>query len=173
MHELILFLASLCPAVQAERDAYTVCYDTQNQRPLWTIHTIQPSTALPRRKHWRKDHQLNSRSANAFTNSGFHRGHLVAAADVPDSADAFLTSNAVPQNAALNTGPWRKLENLIRKHNHATVITGAIYADCGSAKIDAPCHLFKIALLPNGEIIAAFHHNAPKSHVHAAGSGVR
>lgn len=46
----------------------------QNRRALWTVHTPQPATAPVPRKTGRKDHELNSLSPKAFTNSGFDRG---------------------------------------------------------------------------------------------------
>ena len=159
---LLLISLTTCPATLAERDSYTVCYDTQNQRALWTSHTPQSSTAPSPRKNWRKDHELNSLSPKAFTNTGFDRGHLATSADLPDSADTFLTSNAIAQNQKLNRGQWRKLEADIRNLRPERVVTGAIYANCGNEKIEAPCVIYKIAFLPDGDIIAALHHNAPK-----------
>ena len=125
MHELLLSILTFCPATLAERQDFTVCYDTANQRAFWTSHTPKPSTAPVTRKHWRKDHELNSLPSAAFTNSGFDRGHLASAADLPNSTDTFLTSNAVPQNPKLNRGEWRRLENQIRKLRATHVITGA------------------------------------------------
>jgi len=162
VHALLLLLFSSCPATLAARDGFSVCYDTHSQRPLWTVHTITRSPTPSTRKHWRKDHELNSLPNSAFANTGFDRGHLATSADLPDSADTFLTSNAVAQNPALNRGEWRRLENRLRQHAGATVVTGAIYASCGNQTIEAPCLLFKVAFLPNGELIAALHHNAPK-----------
>ena len=162
MFELIFFLASTCPATLAERNGFTVCYDTVHQRPLWTKHKLKSSTAPTQRKHWRKDHELNSLPSAAFSNTGFHRGHLVAAADVPESPDTFLTSNAVAQDPALNVGEWRRLENQVRKRGPATVITGAIYNDCGNEKIEAPCQLYKIAFHADGTITASVARKAPK-----------
>lgn len=159
MHLLLLILTT-CPATLAERDAFTVCYDTQNQRAIWTSHTPKPSINPTPRKHWRQDHELNSLSASVFTNSGFDRGHLATAADLPDSEDAFLTSNAIAQDPRLNRGEWRRLENQIRKQNPVKVITGAIYANCGNEKIEAPCYLSKIAHLPDGQIFIHFAENS-------------
>ena len=162
MHELLLLLLTTCPATLAERDGFTVCYDSQNQRALWAKHEVKPSTTSSQRKHWRKDHELNSLSASAFTKTGFDRGHLAAAADLPGSEDTFLTSNAIAQDPALNRSHWRRLENQIRKHGPATVITGAIYAHCGNEKIQAPCYIFKIARFESGEVLAALYYNASK-----------
>ena len=157
---LLFVLLTLCPATLAERQGYTVCYDKQNQRALWTSHQPNPSQAPSPRKHWRKDPELNSLPAKAFTNTGFDRGHLASAADLPESEDAFLTSNAIAQNPILNRGPWRKLENQIRRQRAVIVITGAIYNNCGNEKIEAPCSIYKIALLPNGQILSESAKNA-------------
>ena len=157
---LLFVLLTFCPATLAERQGYTVCYDTQNQRALWTAHQPQPSATPTTRKHWQIDHELNSLPSSAFTNTGFDRGHLASAADLPESQDTFLTSNAVPQNRALNRGPWRKLENQIRRQRAVIVITGAIYNHCGNEKIEAPCSIYKIALLPDGQILVHFAENA-------------
>ena len=157
---LLYILLAICPATLAERQGYTVCYDTHNQRALWTIHQPSPSQTPTHRKHWRKDPELNSLPAKAFTNTGFDRGHLASAADLPESQDTFLTSNAVPQDPALNRGPWRKLENQIRRQRATHVITGALYANCGNEKIEAPCYLYKIAYLPDGQVQITFAENA-------------
>ena len=54
-----------------------------------------------------------------YRNSRFSRGHLVPARDLSHSPaalhDSFLLSNAVPQNASMNSGKWRSLENHIRQ----------------------------------------------------------
>lgn len=157
---LLLSILTTCPATLAERDAYTVCYDSQNQRALWTSHTPAPSETPVPRRHWRKDHDLNSLPSAAFTNTGFNRGHLTPAADLPNSADTFLTSNAVAQDPALNNGEWRKLENRIRKLRPALVTTGAVYNNCGNELIEAPCYLYKIAHLSSGEIVVEFAQNS-------------
>jgi len=148
---LLLTILTTCPATLAERDSFTVCYDSQNQRALWTSHTPAPSDPPTERRHWRKDHELNSLPNSAFTNTGFDRGHLTPAADLPASKDTYLTSNAVAQNRALNRGQWRQLENQIRNQHAAHVITGAIYANCGNEMIEAPCYIYKIAYLPTAK----------------------
>ncbi|MBM3766889.1 MAG: DNA/RNA non-specific endonuclease, partial [Acidobacteria bacterium] len=150
---LLLTILTTCPATLAERDSFTVCYDTPSQRALWTSHTPQPSSQPTRRRHWRKDHELNSLPSAAFTNTGFDRGHLTPVADVPASEDAYLTSNAIAQNRKLNRGEWRQLENQIRNQRAARVITGAVYNNCGNERVEAPCYIYKIAYLPDGQIL--------------------
>jgi DNA/RNA endonuclease G (NUC1) len=113
VYELVLLLLSAaCPATLAHRQDFTVCYDSANQRPLWTIHRPQHSASPSTRRAWRTDHQLNSRSTTDFSNSGFHRGHLVAAADLPESPDTFLTSNRSIRHGRGNHVPINFLINL-------------------------------------------------------------
>jgi len=157
---LLLTILTTCPATLAERDSFTVCYDSQYQRALWTSHTPQPSSHPTPRKRWRIDHELNSLPNSAFTNTGFDRGHLTPVADVPASEDAYLTSNAIAQNRKFNRGEWRQLENQIRKQHAAQVITGAIYNNCGNEIIEAPCYIYKIAYLPGGQMLLHFAQNA-------------
>ncbi len=153
-------MLTYCPATLAERDGFTLCYDTAKQRALWTAHQPKPSSVPTPRKHWRKDHELNSLPSAAFTNTGFDRGHLTPSADLPESRDTFLTSNAVAQNPRLNRGEWRRLENQIRRDRATHVITGAIYNNCGNDKLEAPCYIFKIATMEDGQILAHFAQNA-------------
>ncbi len=160
MRPLILLLATACPATLPERDGFCICYDTVNQRSLWAAHQPKPSSAPAQRRHWRKDHELNSLPTSAFTNTGFDRGHLASAADLPESSDTFLTSNAIAQNPTLNRGEWRKLENHLRRERATRVITGAIYNNCGNEMIEAPCYIYKIAHLANGKIRTSIAKNA-------------
>ena len=159
-HKSVRLALTFCPATLAERHNFTVCSDTQNPRAIWTAHTPVPASAPKQKRHWRKDHALDSLPRSAFTNTGFDRGHLTPSADLPESSDTFLTSNAVAQDPALNRGEWLKLENQIRKQRPVRVITGAIYPNCGNEKIEAPCYLFKIAYLLDGHSLTHFAKNA-------------
>jgi len=38
--------------------------------------------------------------------------------------------------------------------------TGALYNNCGNERIEAPCYIYKIAYLPNGQILLHFAENA-------------
>lgn len=53
-----------------------------------------------------------------YSRSGYHRGHMVPAADRSSSLAAmqetFVMTNVCPQLPALNTGAWRKMENYER-----------------------------------------------------------
>lgn len=53
-----------------------------------------------------------------YNRSGYHRGHMVPAADRSSSLatmqETFVMSNVCPQLPALNTGAWKRLENYER-----------------------------------------------------------
>lgn len=53
-----------------------------------------------------------------YNRSGYHRGHMVPAADRSSSLTAmqgtFVMSNVCPQLPALNTGAWKRFENYER-----------------------------------------------------------
>lgn len=53
-----------------------------------------------------------------YNRSGYHRGHMVPAADRSSSLAAmqetFVMSNVCPQLPSLNTGAWKRLENYER-----------------------------------------------------------
>lgn len=153
-----------CPGHLARRVHYVVCFDTQLRAPLWTAHELQPETAnaSKRRTRFRKDRELNSHSAAAFTNSGFDRGHLVPARDLPGDEQTFLVSNVVPQNPAVNRGPMRKLEAGIRAHARPSasviVVTRPTYGDCGvpGFAVPVPCAIEKIVLVTTAETRACY-----------------
>lgn len=98
-----------------------------------------------------------------YKNSGYDRGHLLASADRKYSEQAnrstFLMTNVSPQTPSLNRGPWKFLEEQIRRwtQNHDT-----IYIVCGpiieneeqkkiSDKITVPNRFYKAILFRKGD----------------------
>ncbi|MFN7919119.1 MAG: DNA/RNA non-specific endonuclease [Bryobacteraceae bacterium] len=78
--------------------------------------------------------------------------------------DSFLLSNAVPQNAALNSGKWLLLEKAVRKLAAATdfalVFTGPIFCRddvrIGANQVAVPCQIFKVVVAGRGQVLHAF-----------------
>ncbi|MBI4909227.1 MAG: DNA/RNA non-specific endonuclease [Acidobacteria bacterium] len=147
----------------ARRTAYVVCHNGDRKVATWTAYELTPDKltmpAARRPKHFRQDAQLNSASNSDYRNSGYHRGHLVPAADAAWSDDAmrdsFLLSNAAPQIPAVNTGSWRRIENAIRRlaarSDAVVVITGTLF-DCaeveriGTGQVAVPSAMFKVVV---------------------------
>ncbi|MFN7924231.1 MAG: DNA/RNA non-specific endonuclease [Bryobacteraceae bacterium] len=155
----------------AIRAAFVLCHSASLRVPVWTAYEITPERLdghAQRPRHFRRDLALAQPGASDsdYRNSGWVRGHLVPAADVAWSEDAlresFLLSNAVPQNAALNSGKWRVLEGAVRKlastADFVLVFTGPVFcpddARIGANQVAVPCHLFKVVVAGRGR---AFH----------------
>lgn len=76
-------------------------------------------------------------AANGYARTGYQRGHLAPAEDFrfhQDAIDAtFVMSNMAPQKGSLNGGPWKKLEEKVRRYacgeEKITVITGPVLKD--------------------------------------------
>ena len=72
-----------------------------------------------------------------YTKSGFDRGHLVPAADIPHDApqkamdETFLMTNISPQIPAFNRGIWASFEKYVRslcnEFDEVFVMTGPLY----------------------------------------------
>lgn len=80
------------------------------------IGTVKREPSMP----FRADHRLGPDAVRSsdYSRSGYHRGHMVPAADRSSSLAAmqetFVMSNVCPQLPALNTGAWKRMENYER-----------------------------------------------------------
>lgn len=80
------------------------------------IGSVKREPSMP----FRSDPRLgtNAIRSSDYNRSGYHRGHMVPAADRSSSLAAmqetFIMSNVCPQLPALNTGAWKRMENYER-----------------------------------------------------------
>lgn len=80
------------------------------------IGSIKREPSMP----FRTDPRLGSDAVRSsdYSRSGYHRGHMVPAADRSSSLvamrETFIMTNVCPQLPALNTGAWLKMENYER-----------------------------------------------------------
>lgn len=111
---------------------------------------------------FRRDVRVSKKEHGAnqdYTNSGYDRGHVVAAENAVFSEeamkDAFLYTNAFPQDPNLNKGYWKKLETHVRKlvkdHDYCIeLFTGCLFDKTyddeviGKGEIAIPTHAFKV-----------------------------
>jgi endonuclease G len=136
-------------------------------------HTLTPeqlgTPAARRPSRFRPDRGLASPSAadRDYRSSAYHRGHLAPAADFssPEAVRAtFLLSNAVPQQPSVNTGPWRRLENAVRRAartaDRVHIFTGTLFEGerktIGPGQVAVPSHTYKVVLLIQGDSAAMF-----------------
>jgi endonuclease G len=161
------FGSPACPGEPADRVFFFTCHSPIYKVPLWVAHTLTPGQlegAAPRPSRFHQDRNLASPSAadRDYRFSGFHRGHLASAADFssPDAVRAtFLLTNAVPQKPSVNTGPWRRIENAIRRAARTAyrvhVFTGALFEGepktIGPNQVAVPSHTYKVILLIQGD----------------------
>ncbi|MBI4903617.1 MAG: DNA/RNA non-specific endonuclease [Acidobacteria bacterium] len=157
----------------ATRSTFTLCLSNSHRVPVWTAYELTPemleAPSAPR-QHFRRDPEFASSATDAdYSNSGFHRSHLVPARDLASSPDAlresYYLSNAVPQLPELNMSAWRKIENDIRKlaaqSDSLYILTGTLF-DCdkvqhiGPNQIAVPCATYKIVLALSGETKSAY-----------------
>jgi len=147
-----------------EKEGFLLAYCRERQIPLWVGYELTAQELagdLERLDYFSKDDDLgdNSPVSRDYTGSGYDRGHMIPAADVKWSeeamADSFLMSNVAPQIPKLNRGPWRELEEAIRKLAMAEgaliVITGPVlreedYPRLAKGGTVIPLYYFKVVL---------------------------
>ena len=94
-----------------------------------------------------------------YAGSGYDRGHLAPAADMPDGQsqyESFSLANMIPQVPDNNRGAWAKLEAWVRKlaetHGQLYIITGPVFGSkqqlLGGA-VTVPTSLFKVLYTPD------------------------
>jgi endonuclease G len=159
-------------AARPDRVFFFTCHSPAHKVPFWVGHTLTPEqldAAAPRPSRFRQDLDLASPSAadRDYRSSGFHRGHLAPAADFasPEAVrTTFLLSNAAPQTPSVNTGPWRRLENAVRRAartaDRVHVFTGALFEGepitIGPGQIAVPSHTYKVVLVIQDDSAAMF-----------------
>lgn len=91
-----------------------------------------------------------------YRNSGYTRGHMAPAADMPTPAamaQSFSLANMIPQAARHNSGAWAKVEQDTRHYaarakGDVYVITGPVYVrsrkTLGENRVQVPDYVFKL-----------------------------
>ena len=123
---------------------FIISYDRQKRQPFWVMERILKEqisvTDVAKRSESNfypeaSVHKYFQSDNKDYTNSGFDRGHLAAAANHRHSQasmdSTFSLANVCPQASGLNRGIWSKLEQYCRalaQHNHAVYcISGPLY----------------------------------------------
>ncbi|MCM1109917.1 MAG: DNA/RNA non-specific endonuclease [Clostridium sp.] len=100
-------------------------------------------------------------STDDYRNSGYDRGHMAPAGDMKWNQQAmeetFYMTNICPQDKALNTGAWKKLEEKCRqwadRDSAIVIVCGPVLTDSltetiGSGGVAVPKRFFKVVLSP-------------------------
>lgn len=122
---------------------YVVGYNDARANPAWAAYRVRdlasPASAPPRPEKFSVDRRTAARiSPDAYTGSGYDRGHLApnyAIATRYGAAaqeETFLMSNITPQRHAFNAGLWKTLEQKIAanypaRYEEVWVLAGPIF----------------------------------------------
>ncbi|MDR2408343.1 MAG: DNA/RNA non-specific endonuclease [Bacteroidales bacterium] len=143
---------------------YTVSYNPGWKIPNWVAYELTEEELTGNAK--RKDNFMPdpaviyemSATTSDYYKTGWHRGHMVPAADMQWSeqamAESFYFSNICPQNGSLNTGIWKTLENRVRdlalEKGNIYIVCGPIVSKepktIGGNKVVVPDAFFKVLL---------------------------
>lgn len=142
---------------------YFLSYSEKHEQAEWAAYYLTGNTQQQRwyeRPYFKQDPLIDTESAHwkNYKDTGYDKGHLVPAADMRFSEEAyqetFFTSNIAPQNKAFNAGVWNRLEQKIRywadKYTALFIVTGGILHDnmmsIGVEEVSIPDYFFKIVV---------------------------
>jgi endonuclease G len=149
------------------KSQYVVSFDGNRKNPRWTSWELTSAWlgSASRSLDFSPDPSLPSdipqASSNDYVKSGYSRGHLCPSADRTDNATdnlaTFQFTNAVPQTAQSNTGPWEDLEKTSRAlataGHHLFIVAGSRYETDQTIGNDVavPTSMFKVVVVMDGE----------------------
>ena len=160
---------------QVCRFGYALQHDNRKKVPLWVAYTITPERALgcfPRTSGFSAEPSVpaGKRAEDTdYANSGYDRGHLAPNNDMrwhmQVEDDANVLSNAAPQNANLNRGAWKMLEDRVRvltveRKSPILVYAGPILSlddkVIGLNKVTVPTAFYKVLVDRRTKEVVAF-----------------
>ncbi len=143
-------------------EAFAVLHSGVTRTPLYSAEHLTRASVAEARKVARDDafHEetrlpgAERASLEDYVRSGFDRGHLAPAGDMPTlsaQAESFSLANIVPQNRVLNRGLWADIEEgtrrLASRRGSIFVVTGVIFSGDAVQQIKGgvlvPTQLFK------------------------------
>ena len=111
--------AALVPLLKT---GFITAYSPDDKHPYWVAYKVEPVASLatpPRPTRFTSDPLVKSPVHDAYTNSGYDRGHMAPNFAIASrygaeaQKETFLTSNICPQRPDLNQGAWRDVEHRI------------------------------------------------------------
>lgn len=160
---------------------YATVYDDDLNANVFSTEVAQARVVKALRKNdFRGDKRIaDTPVPTDYTNSGYDRGHMVAAANSDDAiemSDTFLMTNMTPQLPTVNRVAWKNLEERVRSLPFKWVVTGAYYGydpKCevnimciGKAKVPVPIFLYKAVFFESGNVAVYIVDNViPKSQI--------
>lgn len=145
---------------------FTLSFNPRMHVPNWVAWELtadETDGTVSRENKFYCDEQVTGCAESYDYNySGYDRGHMCPAGDMKWSResmhDSFSMANICPQQSALNTGAWKRLEENCRKwakkHGSLIVICGPVLTDniteyLGDTRVAVPKRFYKVLLNPN------------------------
>jgi endonuclease G len=160
---------------------FVTVYDDANNATVFSSEIAQERIKkVPRTNDFRADKRIkDSPTPDDYTNTGYDRGHMAAAANADDEiemSESFLMTNMTPQLPSVNRVAWRMLEDRVRSIPFKWVVTGAYYGPSpkceinvkciGKSKVPVPQFLYKVVFFESGNTAVYIIDNVvPKSQV--------
>lgn len=147
----------------------TVYDDAKNAAVFSTEIAQERVKKTPRTDDFRADKRIaDSPTPGDYTNTGYDRGHMAAAANADDPiemSETFLMTNMTPQLPNVNRIVWKNIEERTRTLPFTYIITGATYSAnpkvIGKNKVPVPHALYKIVYFADGKNAVYYVINEP------------
>jgi endonuclease G len=155
--------------------AFAVLHSGITRTPLWaaehlTREGLKAAVATERKDTFHEEARLppdERADLDDYARSGFDRGHLAPAADMPDEQaqhESFSLANMIPQDPQSNRGLWSGIESavrgLARKSGNLYVVSGPIFQGATlkrlRGRVLVPTHIFKAVYDPKRKQAAVY-----------------
>jgi endonuclease G len=159
------FLPTSTTGVVVHHNYYSLSYNDDYENAEWVAYSLSPKQLSRRqieRPHFVRDPELEQKGRSPhyknYYPNGYEKGHLVPAADMRFSIDAFddtfFTSNVSPMDHYFNSGIWNNLEKQVRywtkRYGKLYIVTAGILQPelekIGREKVAVPDYFYKIIL---------------------------
>jgi endonuclease G len=155
--------------------AFAVLHSGITRTPLWaaehlTRKGLDGAVATERKDTFHEEARLPTderADLGDYARSGFDRGHLAPAANMPDEKaqhESFSLANMIPQDPQSNRGLWSGIESAVRgfarRSGDLYVVSGPVFQG-GTLKrlrgrVLVPTHIFKAVYDPKRKQAAAY-----------------
>src|SRR3954452_13825896 len=141
--------------------AFAVLHSGITRTPLWaaehlTRNGLDAAVATERKDTFHEEAKLppdERADLDDYTRSGFDRGHLAPAADMPDERaqhESFSLANMIPQDPQSNRGLWSGVESAVRararRSGELYVVSGPVFQGATlkrlRGRVLVPTHIF-------------------------------
>src|SRR3954468_12984499 len=155
--------------------AFAVLHSGITRTPLWaaehlTREGLDAAVATERKDTFHEESRLppdERADLDDYARSGFDRGHLAPAADMPDEQaqhESFSLVNMIPQDPQSNRGLWSGIESaargLARTSGELYVVSGPFFQGATlrrlRGRVLVPTHIFKAVYAPKRNQAAAY-----------------